>query len=168
MSMLVLCVIQTASADIIYVDQNATGDDSGSSWEHANPSLQAELLAAVSGDQILVARGTYKAGANRSDTFQLKTGVEILGGYAGALEVDPSVRNINAYTTILSGDINGDDGLDFSNYDENCYHIVNGSSTNETAILDGFTITDGNADGSFPNNYGGGLYNKAGSPTIRN
>jgi acetyl-CoA C-acetyltransferase len=49
------------------------------------------------------------------------------------------------YETVLSGDLLGDDGQGFANNKENSYHIVTGSGTNDTAALDGFTITAGNA-----------------------
>ncbi len=166
MSMIVLCVFQTALAGIIYVDQSRPSGN-GSTWKRAYPDLQDAIADAVASDQIFVAQGTYTPGADRLLTFQLKNGVEILGGYAGYTEPDPDIRDINAYPTILSGDINGNDGPDFSNYDENNYHVVTGSATNSTAILDGFTITGGNANGGYPHSYGGGLYNNAGSPTIR-
>ena len=54
-------------------------------------------------------------------------------------------RDPNIYQTILSGDIGVVD-----NNSDNSYHVVTGSDTNSTAILDGFTITAGNANGSFP------------------
>jgi parallel beta-helix repeat protein len=61
-----------------------------------------------------------------------------------------------------------DDGPGFVNDAENSYHVVTGSGTDDTAVLDGFTITAGNANGSDPYNSGGGMYNNAGSPTVSN
>ncbi|MHC4489486.1 MAG: tail fiber domain-containing protein [Planctomycetota bacterium] len=101
---------------------------------------------------------------DRSATFQLKNDVVIKGGYAGFGEPDPNVRDIHAYETILCGDmgIPGDDS-------DNSYHVVTGSGTDETAVLDGFTITAGNANGWNAHNYGGGgMYNYMGSPTVTN
>jgi len=56
---------------------------------------------------------------------------------------------------------------------ENSYHVVDGGSTDPTAVLDGFTISGGNADAVdgnghplFPDNSGGGMLNNNGSPTI--
>ncbi|UCF42416.1 MAG: right-handed parallel beta-helix repeat-containing protein [Planctomycetota bacterium] len=46
---------------------------------------------------------------------------------------------------------------------DNGYHVVTGSETEPNAILDGFTITGGNAD-----LHGGGMYNFSGSPTVAN
>ncbi|MGA2499091.1 MAG: choice-of-anchor D domain-containing protein [Tepidisphaeraceae bacterium] len=67
-----------------------------------------------------------------------------------------------ANATILSGDI----GAAGDNSD-NSYHVVVGSGTDRTAVLDGFTISDGNANGD-SNGEGGGMYIDAGSPTITN
>src|SRR5690606_1877743 len=63
-----------------------------------------------------------------------------------------------ANRTILSGDLNGDDGDNFSNNSDNAYHVVisTGSFNEEiweweeieNANLNGFTIQGGNADGS--------------------
>jgi len=61
--------------------------------------------------------------------------------------------------TILSGDI----GTQGDNSD-NSYHVVIASGIDNTAILDGFTISDGNANG----NFGGGMYNDFSSPTLEN
>ena len=101
-------------------------------------------------------------------TFQLVNGVVIKGGYAGLGEPDPNARDIDTYETILSGDIVGDDEPNFVKYDENSYHVVTGSGCDETAVLDGFTITAGNANDDYPSVYscGGGIYNYFGSPTL--
>ena len=69
---------------------------------------------------------------------------------------------------MLSGDLLGNDGPDFANNGENSYHVVTGSGTEATAVLDGFTITGGNADGSDPHDRGGGMHNYAASPTLAN
>jgi len=49
------------------------------------------------------------------------------------------------------------------------YHVVqciNGEGAG--TVLDGFTITGGNANGNFPDNFGGGMYNDTSSPTVTN
>ena len=56
-------------------------------------------------------------------------------------ETDPNARDVGNYETVLSGDLNGDDGPNFANNGENSYHVVTGSGIDETAILDGFTIS---------------------------
>jgi hypothetical protein len=94
--------------------------------------------------------------------------VGIYGGYAGVGAPNPDDRNIDAHETILSGDLTGDDGYFFDNNNENSYHVVTGSRTDVTAILDGFTVTGGNANGSEPNDRGAGMFNVAGHPTLGN
>jgi len=175
MSMFLLLMVSTATAEIIFVDDDATGSNNGSSWEDAYNYLQDALANALSGDEIWVAHGIYKpdqgAGVtpdDRTATFQLISGVTIKGGYAGFGEPDANERDIDEYETILSGDLSGNDGPNFANNDENSYHIVTGNGTDETAVLDGFTITAGNANGPYPDYCGGGMFNDSGSPTLTN
>jgi len=155
--------------DIIFVDADATGVNNGRNWTDAYTKLQDALSLAVSGDRIWVAEGTYKPDQGGSETpgdrgasFQLKNGVKIYGGFAGG-EIRLDQRNWQNNTTILSGDINTV-GVDT----DNSYHVVTGSGTNSTAVLDGFTITAGNANGTVTAAYGGGMYNQAGSPIVAN
>ena len=106
--------------------------------------------------EIHVAAGTYypdEGGGQTDDnpaaTFQLKNNLAIYGGYPTGV----GTRDVTANVTILSGDINQDGAPT-----NNTYHVVTGSGTNNTAILDGFTVSGGNANGTAPNNYGGGMY----------
>ncbi len=147
---------------IIYVKSGSTGN--GSAWNNAYGSLQSAITAAPAGDEIWVAAGTYKptTGTDRTASFTLKNNVAIYGGFAGT-ETALNQRNIASNATILSGEI-GVAGIA-----DNSYHVVTGSSTNNTAILDGFTITKGNANGTTGNQgTGGGMYVNNGSPTVRN
>ncbi|UCE62451.1 MAG: peptidylprolyl isomerase [Phycisphaerales bacterium] len=177
-------VINNAEMTRRYVDANALGPaQDGLSWCTAYTDLQDALAeAALPGsiiDEIWVADGTYvpatcdpspctSASPERAETFQLISGVTVAGGYAGCGVYDPNTRNLELFETILSGDLNGDDAPEFVNNDENSYHVVTGSGTDETAILDGFTITAGNADGvaAYCDN-GGGVFNLEGNPTLR-
>lgn len=124
--------------------------------------------------EIRVATGTYRPatpGGSRSATFQLISGVALKGGYAGIASGTPDDRDIDAFPTILSGDLNGDDA-GFINRSDNSYHVVSGSGTNSTAQIDGFTVTGGKADGpGFPtfDTRGGGMrISGTGSPTVLN
>jgi predicted outer membrane repeat protein len=162
-------LIQSARAEskVIYVKWDAGGSDNGASWTNAYTDLQSALSAAISGDEIWVAEGTYKptTGTDRTVSFALKDGVAIYGGFAGT-ESLRSQRDFEANITILSGDLNGDD-IGFTNNDENSHQVTTGSSTNHTAVLDGFTITGGNAN-AYPSEWGGGMYNSNGNPSLAN
>jgi hypothetical protein len=49
------------------------------------------------------------------------------------------------------------------------FHVVQCvSGEGPETVLDGFTITGGHADGSYPDNRGGGMYNVGSSPTVIN
>lgn len=141
----------------------ASASPCGVDW--ANPcDLQYALTTlASSGSELWVTQGVYKPGNDRTDTFTLKNGVEVYGGFAGT-ETLRTQRDHLANVSILSGDI----GVVGDNSD-NSYHIVVGSNTDNSAVLDGFTITDGNADGGLlALTKGAGMYNYLGSPTVRN
>ena len=147
---------------ILYVKWDATGENNGTSWADAYTDLQSALAAASSGDEVYVAAGTYKptSGTDRTASFVLKNGVAVFGSFG---EWEPSVWGRDeSFVTILSGDI----GVESDNSD-NSYHVIIGSNTDDTAVLDGFTITGGNANVS-PNDKGGGMYNFHGSPTLSN
>jgi hypothetical protein len=154
-----------------HVDADAPGPlHNGKSWATAFLTLQDALAVANSGDEIRVAEGIYKpddgAGVTPGDrdaTFQLVDGVIVRGGFAGYGEADPDARDVMLYETILMGDLEGDDLWGILNRDDNSYHVVTGPSDAAGAVLDGFTVTAGHADGPGPRHYGGGLYNPGGN-----
>ena len=95
-------------------------------------------------------------------SFALKNGVLLYGGFDGT-EILRSDRDPLANPTILSGDI-GAAGVST----DNSYHVVSADGTvTASAILDGFTIAGGRADGAAaPEDRGGGLFSNGGSPRI--
>ncbi len=147
-------------AVIRYVKWNASGANNGTSWMNAYTDLQSALSVASVGDEIWVAKGTYKptTGVDRTVSFTLKNGVTIYGGFAGT-ETLNTQRNPSTNVAILSGDI----GVGSDNGD-NSYHVVLGGGTINTAVLDGFTITRGNANGVWPYDSGGGMFNSSSNP----
>jgi|GEM_PF-1938984 len=179
---LTLVILGTLSSELAYAAtvRYATpgGLTSGAcdSWANAC-DLQRALTVALSGDEIWVQQGTHTptTGTDRTATFRLKNGVALYGGFVGT-ETLRTQRNWVTNVTTLSGEI-GAPGIS-----DNSYHIVTGTdfgstgSLNSTAILDGFTISGGNANGDSNLNYdiGGGLcncgntYGKSASPTVRN
>jgi parallel beta-helix repeat protein len=206
MSVLLLAIsCPFAAGKIIYVDDDATGANDGSSWENAYFYLQDALADANSAEkpvEIRVAQGIYMpdregppgryrrvvAPGDREATFHLINGVTLKGGYAGLGEPDSNARDVELYKTILSGDLNGDDvqvdDVEVANLSnlrsqpsraENSYNVVTGSGTDDSAVLDGFTITAGNAngpEGPHDNPYkfksGAGMCNYFGSPIVTN
>jgi hypothetical protein len=165
-SFLPVMTVKAATGPVCYVDVAATDSNNGNSWANAYISLQS-ALGDANCTKIWVAAGTYKptSGADRTATFQLVSGVAVYGGFAGTENL-LTQRKPTTNITILSGDI----GVSGTNSD-NSYHIVTGSSTDVTAMLDGFTITDGNANApsiTLKQDRGGGIFNNAGSPTLVN
>jgi len=181
-SICLLAIGGAVRAKTIYVDDDAGGANDGSSWVDAYSYLQDALGDANSSEkpvEILVAQGVYTPDSNSADpngtgdreaTFQLINGVAREGGYAGFVEPDPNERDANAYNTILSGDLDGDDEYGYWGIrGTNSCSIVTGSGTDGNAVLDGFAITRGSPRDSCRNGYrGGGMYNLHGSPTVRN
>ncbi|TWT40385.1 hypothetical protein RAS1_40940 [Phycisphaerae bacterium RAS1] len=158
----------------------ATGD--GSSWASAfSGSLGLQAALAFAADplngisELWVAAGTYRpalpiaGGGLRSATFQLNSNVSLYGGFSGT-ETQLAQRDPGVNVTILSGDLNGDDGPHFALNGENSYHLVTCEGVDSSANLDGFTLMAGNADvNSAPLERGGALFADAlgGSPTVR-
>src|SRR5690606_32147942 len=105
---------------------------------------------------------------NRDTSFWIPDGVVVLGGFpSGGAAL--SSRDWDQYETILSGDIDGDNAPS-----GNSYHVVRTRNVSSATVVDGFTITGGNANGSGINDNGGGWYNdgsgtgNSSNPTIRN
>lgn len=166
-----------------FVNEAATGNNNGTSWENAFTKLQDALATAKSGDTIWVARGTYKptaaAGQStdvRDNTFLIKNGIHIFGGFAGAEAAFSSRQTDSASLfdtnkTVLDGDL----GI-IGNTSDNSYHVVSiVGATNFT--LDGFTVTNGNANGEspatilgqdVPRSGGGGIVSLNSSGYLRN
>jgi len=153
----------SAAGAVIYVDRNAAGADDGSSWEDAFTRIQDALAAASSDYEVWVAAGTYIPGTGRTDSFVLRRGVALYGGFRGT-ETSRDQRDWEANATVLSGDLLGDDH-DFTNSTDNAYHVVTGASD---ALLDGFKITAGFANGEGNYKYGAGMLNIGCDPVVRN
>ena len=184
-------IVPTSIPHVIYVDADATGAGTGESWGDAFTDLELALNKSAASyhlNEVWVAAGTYYpsaggSGSAREYTFQLLPDEGVYGGFNGT-ETARSQRDWVSNICILSGDI-GDVGVQT----DNCYHVV---KSGFRGTLDGFTISDGYAEGGsddsngggfycrtdciiencrFVNNYaqnGGGLYVDAGNPIILN
>jgi parallel beta-helix repeat protein len=153
----------------------------GNTWATAYGNLQTGLAAATPAVEVWVAKGTYKPTATTTRTiyFNIPSSVVVYGGFAGT-EDNLIDRNFRTNVSILSGDI-GTQNL----MDDNSYHVVTFSGSSNTTVLDGFTITRGNASfdprinalpsanspvsNGLPAQTGGGiLIDNAGKPIIAN
>jgi hypothetical protein len=139
---------------VIYVDDDATGNDNGSSWEHAFSDLQLALAEAQAEDEIWVAAGLYKPSytGDRTASFIPLHQVPMYGGFVGD-ETNFDDRNWIDNKSILSGNIGGQ-----FNAIDNSYHVVKVIDELADIVLDGFTIQKGRADGLFQDERGGGIY----------
>ena len=90
------------------------------------------------------------------------------GGFVGDRIEDRAARDWRTHATVLSGDLLGNDGANFSNNDDNSIHVV--SASGGTLVLDGLFVRGGNANGTTTlTQRGGGLdATSASSVTIRN
>ncbi|MBN1489457.1 MAG: right-handed parallel beta-helix repeat-containing protein [Phycisphaerae bacterium] len=143
----VVSLVASARAGTLYV--SLAGDDAndGQSWATAKRTVQTGLNAAVSGEQVWVAAGTYV------ENITLKDGVALYGAFAG--NEDPAIfdladRDFAANETILDGNSNGS-------------VVTTAQGASETTRIDGFTIRNGIASS------GGGICCSSYScPTIAN
>jgi hypothetical protein len=169
-----------ATGTVWFVNPAAASGGNGASWACGFQNVQDAINAASSGHEIWVKAGTYlptkepdgTTDSPRDFTFYLKNGVAVYGGFAGT-ETLRSQRNWTSNPTILSGDI-GTSG----NTTDDCYHVLLSVSDASTTVLDGFTVTKGNANGAIgtitvetktiSRTDGGGMNNNSSSPTIAN
>lgn len=146
-----------AFGETIYVDDDATGANDGSSWADAYTRLDVALEAAEASDEIWLAEGTYlpSATGDRTESFFLQHGVAIYGAFQG-WEASVAARRGSTEATILSGDLAGDDGPGFTNRSDNSVHVLE-AAIFATTRLDRVTVRGGHAD--LPDHEsGGGFY----------
>ncbi len=143
----------------IHVDAGVAVSGTGDSWSQAFKTMDEALVCVNMCNneaEIWVKAGTYYprnlGNGNRNSAFVITNiNTRLLGGFAGT-ESAASQRNPATNTTILSGDI----GVPSDNSD-NAYHVViiqdkrsvsGGEEVmNNDFMVDGFTITGGNANG---------------------
>ena len=156
--------------NIIYVNQAATGENDGTSWDNAYTNLQDAIANSRPNDEVWVAAGVYRptTDGDREISFQPTEFVQFYGGFAGN-ETERSQRDVEANQTTLSGNIG-----DLGDPTDNSYHVVDITGTSATTVLDGFVIRGGYADdfGNFVDrepDFGGGIYSaESGNATLNN
>ena len=156
----------------------------GATWASAFTNLQDALTQARNGAatatnsddvaEIWVAAGTYRPATsttNRSARFELVNNIALYGGFTG-LETKLSQRNPDPLFngTVLTGDLMNNDASTYdgnaASFADNCTNVCYAATNVGTgALLDGFTITGGNA--SLSTQGGGGLFTR-GYPRLKN
>ncbi len=155
----------------LFVNDDAAGANDGTSWADAFNDLQDALAIAQEGDQIWVAEGTYLPGSDPNATFLIDKNLQLYGGFVGTETSLAQRGNPADHPTILSGDLDDNDVPDdfVTNRADNVMTVMRMTAavTNET-VVDGFTISNGHADGSsLVNESGGGIYSN-GAPVVKN
>ena len=164
-SMLICWMASPTNAATFYVTPTGAGIQDGSDWANAAPGTDLQLMinGAVANDEVWVACGTYVPTntTDRTIAFAMRNGVAIYGSFLGNENL-LSERDLSCGPcSILSGEIGAAGNAD------NSYKVIYNQMLDNTAILDGFTIRDGNDDRtptSAGNGLGGGLYNHGFNP----
>lgn len=143
---------------ILYVDINATGLNNGSSWENAFTSLNAVINLCSHCQEvkeIWLKEGIYRSSIfnDRNNNFHFTSPIKLLGGFPSAGNPTYAQRNPTLYETILSGNIGNTGNSD------NRYHVIRNDAVEDTLLLDGIIIQDGNANGTGAEALGGGILN---------
>lgn len=161
--------VHAACSGVVYVNASSgAASPDGCSWGNAFPKLQDALTSSTAGDEIWVVAGTYypdegtgQTNDSRTSTFRLKNGVAVYGGFVGT-EAARSQRDPSVNVTVLSGDIGS-----LGAAADNTYQVVSIiGSLADVYVLDGFTVTGGNSNGS--SGHGGGIYIQNASPALTN
>ena len=146
-----------------FVDIDATGDDTGLSWQHATDNVQVGINLArdvIAADEALeacdvwIAEGIYyifgsdpdNTGDRHYDTVNLYANVSVYGGF-DASETSREQRDWVEHRSVLDGHESADDA------DRRVYHVITGATD---SLIDGLIITGGYANGGGSYHDGGG------------
>lgn len=176
-----LLVMGHTTAQIIYVDIDATGTNDGSTWANAYTNLTTAITASVAGNEIWIAEGTYFPDSDAP--FNVVDGVNLYGGFSGT-ETTIGERDLLNNQTILDGDI----GI-VGNASDNSKGVLYGNGLVLPITIDGFVIRNGTNPfhgggitlvgedinlnnlelvDNYSDGYGGGIYLVSTSITIDN
>ena len=197
-------VLTPDANNILYVNKNVSGGNNrGGSWANAVTELADALVWAKENYdnawattplKIFVAKGTYKplyspedgvkfgTDQGRDNSFLMVNNVQIYGGFDPDNGVDDLtdsriLPSTGSTGSVLSGDVNDDDGSDFANNSENSIRVIVSSGDVGKALLNGFTITGANGENNNDITVNGnpiyqcsgaGVYNSKSSPTYKN
>lgn len=150
-----------------YVDATATGAGTGFDWANAFTTIHEAVNAPTDeSSEIWVAAGSYKptSTADRTISLDLKHNHTIYGGFAGT-ETVLTQRNPATNVTILTGDLSGNDNATILDTEptrnDNSYHIMIIKGDQKGIVVDGFTFTGVNANGTQSNSSPSNSYSYA-------
>ena len=142
-----LFILQTSHGQL-FVKQDATGANDGSSWANAFTDFQDALDAAAPGAQVWIAQGKYVPQGPTPDSshFIATHPVQLYGGFDGT-ETSLSQRDWNVNPTIISGDVLGNDiPGDFTfNRTDNAHHVLIINAPNPESVIDGLVFESGSS-----------------------
>lgn len=182
LTLLCASVSAMAQSKTYYVSPTAKGTGDGSSWDNATTLSDALNNKAQAGDQIWVLGFEQITEAGQlytapTDGFSVKSGVQLYGGFAGTEKSINDRETLGKpyqmkYRSVLSGDENIKDTVDNTNLifpangtrSDNATHVLtlnmdpksSGNNNTYPTVVNGFTITGGQADGT--DEKGGGIY----------
>ena len=160
-----LCSFAVVAQNRYHVNQTKGNDgNDGKSWSNAFATLQRALDDAKADDEIWVAAATYlptqksieedddeNPASDRYKSFVITNGIKLYGGFPAQADDNTGMnqRDWETHRTILSGDLNHNDGDNFTNMEDNVYRVVILYNTDESTVIDGFTVSGGNYDESW-------------------
>lgn len=134
-----------ASPSTWYVDFAATGPQhDGQTWCTAFLTLQDALGVAQTGDTVRLAGGVYRPDENgdRTAAFELTVDLTLEGGWSGCSA--PGERD---EVTILSADVDNNDGVPDGLVGSNGYHILRVDGRTSATVIKDLTLAGGMAYG---------------------
>ncbi|MEL6988319.1 MAG: glycoside hydrolase family 9 protein, partial [Bacteroidota bacterium] len=152
--------VNACNANVLYVNNAASGNADGSPWQDAFTDLSSALSSdcIANTDTIKISKGLYIPNTNnRSFKFGINKDLVVQGGFDALGNYNPNVN-----TVTISGNI-GDANLN----SDNLYHVIYISDSQLDIVLQDISIEGGNANGSGIDSMGGGILN-AGKLTLYN
>ncbi len=142
----------------VYVDGYATGNNSGTNWSSAMRYLHMALAVANcrNVDSVFLAEGNYLPNLDddRTRGFIIPDSTAVYGGFpeggSSFLMRDPST-----YISLLSGDV----GV-VNDSSDNIYHLLKVTSEQGGILLDGVTMSYGNASEAGDDGKGAAIFNE--------